>query len=65
MVVTWLVPHETVVVSAHILCTPYSNLVFYAQSSSRVISGRDKPFNYAPVYNVALFEVVYVGCICV
>ena len=65
LVVTWLMPHETVIVSAHVLRTPYSNLVFCTQSTSTVISGPHTPYNYSPVYSITLFEVAYVGCICV
>ena len=30
MVVTWLVPHETAAVSAHVLCTPYNHAPVYS-----------------------------------
>ena len=37
--VTWLVPRETVAVSAHVLCTPYNHAPVYKVTS--LIRSRD------------------------
>ena len=46
LIVTWMVPHETAAVSAHVLCTPYNHAPCHVTTMHHVTLLHAKPYMY-------------------